>query len=100
MKLFLVIIMFIIAGIISGAAQAGDKFPPGFIEDNRYVSKDQKMIEALRRQHESRAVMVAAIDGKDPAIEISDSRTSLPAEYLDTRKVDAITKSKGEHYGR
>lgn len=100
MKLFIVIVAFIIAGIISGAAQANDKFPPGFIEDNRYVSKDQKMIEALHRQHESHVVMVAAIDGSQDSIEISQVKTSLPGEFLDKSAVDAITKKKGEKYGK
>ena len=38
---------------------------------------------------------VKPIDGGENSVQISDTRTSLPDEYLDKSKVDAITKRKG-----
>lgn len=46
-------LLFIVSCLItiSGASHASE-FPPGFIQDHSYISRDQKFIQALKAQHE------------------------------------------------
>lgn len=90
MKL-LFIVACLIACCISGIAGA---YPPGFIEDNAYISRDQAFIQALKKQHESHKVSsIQSIDGPTDIIQISSSRTSAPNEFIEIPK-----KPNGEKY--
>lgn len=96
MKMFLFILMLLIAGIISGAQASS-------YDSNVQALYSPKLIEAIikdqARHHRSvQESSIRAIDGDKPAIDISSEKTSLPDEF-ETR-VANLNKMKGEHYVR
>lgn len=83
MKIFIIIIMFLVSGIIAGAQ--AEQF---ITFDNPSMTREERLIRLQVEKHKvsnnpaESIQSVRAIDAKTDVIEISQENTSLPPEYM------------------